>query len=160
MWQAVIDAEEPGEFVSNEVPVVLVSPEHVGPGRMALKPCLLPLLLKWLKITRPPGLMNKVWDASVVRVILKVKILTERLHRVAFFLPPSPDVQYSIGRKHRREGLQRSVVIVREVHKAKDSLQALGRLCGCSARVEQLSRTKCQGNLTTTEHSVKQRMVA
>ncbi len=77
--------------------------------------------------------MDNVWDASVVRVILKVKILTKRLHRVAFFLPPSPDVQYGVGRKYRREGLQRSVVIVREVHKAKDSLQTLGRLCDCSA---------------------------
>ena len=76
--------------------------------------------------------MNNVWNASVVRVVLKVKILTKGLHRVAFFLPPSPDVQHSIDRKHRREGLQRSVVIVRVVHKAKNSLQAFGRLCGCS----------------------------
>ena len=103
---------------------------------MVLKPCLLPLPLKWFKTMCPPGLMNDVWDASVVRVVLKVKVLTKTLHRVAFFLPPSPDVQYSVGRNHRREGLQRSVVIVREVHKAKDSLQALGKLlalCGkCS----------------------------
>lgn len=87
--------------------------------------------------------MNDVWDASVVRVVLKVKVLTKTLHRVAFFLPPSPDVQYSVDRKHRREGLYRSVVIVRVVQKAKDPLQALkGKLCGCSVRVEQLSRTK------------------
>jgi len=95
---------------------------------MVLKPCLLPLLLKWFKITRPPGLMNNVRDASVVRFVLKVKILTKRLHRVAFFLPPSPDVQHSVDRKHRREGVQRSVVIVRVVSKAKNSLQALGML--------------------------------
>ena len=80
--------------------------------------------------------MNNVRDAPIVRVVLKVEILTKRLHRVAFLLPPSPDVQHSIDRKHRREGLKRSVVIVRGVHKAKDSLQALGRLCGCSAWVD------------------------
>ncbi|KAA6429386.1 MAG: hypothetical protein FRX49_00780 [Trebouxia sp. A1-2] len=74
-------------------------------ARMVLKPCLLPLLLEWFKITRPPGLMKNVRDTSVVRIVLKVKFLTKGLHRVAFFLPPSPDVQHSSDRKHRREGL-------------------------------------------------------
>lgn len=130
---------------------------------MVLKPCLLPLLLKWFQNARPPGLMNNVWDASVVRVFFKVEILTKRLHRVAFVLPPSPDVQYSIGRRHRREGLQRSVVIVEVVHKAKNSLQALGRLCGCSAWVDSAGatqQTEYQGNLTTTEQSIIQRLIA